>query len=220
MRNGTDWKLCWRASRDGWNANTFHYQCDEKGPTITIIRVGKYIFGGYTSLPWPSKYYNEDDLRVQCEVYPRYWSVCVGCLSLPRGARFSSLPPNACSTENTTKTWPQSYRFAFFLSFAKVVQCLKYSKIWLNLIFVALNLTFIRGQKAFPVFLPDRVVIRLPCARSRPTFQNLENTMWLAKHGKGMLSNQLSRRLGGGMKNELPQKCQPGRLRLPRTRSF
>ena len=63
MRNGTDWKLCWRASRDGWNANTFHSLCDEKGPTITIIRVGKYIFGGYTSLPWPSKYYNEDDLR-------------------------------------------------------------------------------------------------------------------------------------------------------------
>ena len=72
MRNGTDWKLCWRASRDGWNANTFHSLCDEKGPTITIIRVGKYIFGGYTSLPWPSKYYNEDDSRVQCEVYPRY----------------------------------------------------------------------------------------------------------------------------------------------------
>ena len=167
MRNGTDWKLCWRASRDGWNANTFHSLCDEKGPTITIIRVGKYIFGGYTSLPWPSKYYNEDDLRVQCEVYPRYWSVCVGCLSLPRGARFSSLPPNACSTENTTKTWPQSYRFAFFLSFAKVMQCLKYSKIWLNLIFVALNLTFIRGQKAFPVFLADRVIIRLPCGQGQ-----------------------------------------------------
>ena len=73
MRNtGTDWKLCWRASRDGWNVNTFRSLCDEKGPTITIIRVGKYIFGGYTSLPWPGKYCNEVDLRVQCEVYPRY----------------------------------------------------------------------------------------------------------------------------------------------------
>ena len=73
MRNtGTDWKLCWRASRDGWNANTFHSLCDEKGPTITIIRVGKYIFGGYTSLPWPGKYHNKEDFRVQCEVYPRY----------------------------------------------------------------------------------------------------------------------------------------------------
>ena len=105
MRSGTDWKLCWRASRDGWNANTFHYLCDEKGPTITIIRVGKYIFGGYTSLPWPSKYYNEDDLRVQCEVYPTYWSVCVGCLSLQRrrfeGSSFF-IPPykRQCSTEN------------------------------------------------------------------------------------------------------------------------
>ena len=57
--NGTgDWKLCWRASQDGWSANTFHSLCDNKGPTITIIRVGKYIFGGYSSLRWPSKYHS------------------------------------------------------------------------------------------------------------------------------------------------------------------
>ena len=44
------WKRCWRASVDGWASSTFHSRCDGKGPTVTIIRVGKYIFGGYTSI--------------------------------------------------------------------------------------------------------------------------------------------------------------------------
>ena len=47
------WKRCWRASVDGWAATTFHSGCDNKGPTVTIIRVGgTYIFGGYTNLSW------------------------------------------------------------------------------------------------------------------------------------------------------------------------
>ncbi|CAH3173153.1 unnamed protein product [Porites evermanni] len=49
------WKRCWRASVDGWAASTFHSRCDNKGPTVTIIRVGgTYIFGGYTKLSWSS----------------------------------------------------------------------------------------------------------------------------------------------------------------------
>ena len=47
------WKRCWRASVDGWNVSAFHSGCDNKGPTVTIIRVGgTYIFGGYTKLSW------------------------------------------------------------------------------------------------------------------------------------------------------------------------
>ena len=46
------WKRCWHASVDGWAASTFHSQCDNKGPTVTIVKVGSYIFGGYTSLSW------------------------------------------------------------------------------------------------------------------------------------------------------------------------
>ena len=47
------WKRCWLASVDGWAASTFHSGCDNKGPTVTIIRVGgTYIFGGYTKLSW------------------------------------------------------------------------------------------------------------------------------------------------------------------------
>ena len=46
------WKRCWRASVDGWASSTFHSRCDGKGPTVTIIRVGRYIFGGYTNRSW------------------------------------------------------------------------------------------------------------------------------------------------------------------------
>ncbi|CAH3143472.1 unnamed protein product, partial [Pocillopora meandrina] len=46
------WKRCWRASVDGWASTTFHSKCDNKGPTLTIIHVGLYIFGGYTSTSW------------------------------------------------------------------------------------------------------------------------------------------------------------------------
>ncbi|XP_068762767.1 uncharacterized protein [Montipora capricornis] len=43
---------CWRAKTDGWAASTFHSNCDGKGPTVTIIEVGSYIFGGYTDVSW------------------------------------------------------------------------------------------------------------------------------------------------------------------------
>ena len=46
-------------------------------------------------------------------------------------------------------------------------KCVQYSKIWLNLIFAAVNLTFIRGQKAFPVFRADQEIIRLPCGQGQ-----------------------------------------------------
>ncbi|XP_068762572.1 hemicentin-2-like isoform X2 [Montipora capricornis] len=45
---------CWRAKTDGWAASTFHRNCDGKGPTVTIIKVGSYIFGGYTDISWSS----------------------------------------------------------------------------------------------------------------------------------------------------------------------
>ena len=50
------WIICWRATRDGWAASTFHSRCDGKSPTITIVQVTnnnkKYVFGGYASEPW------------------------------------------------------------------------------------------------------------------------------------------------------------------------
>ncbi|KXJ21382.1 Mucin-like protein [Exaiptasia diaphana] len=49
------WIRCWRAASDGWDVDsTFHRQCDNKGPTVTIVRVGSYIFGGYSDISWDS----------------------------------------------------------------------------------------------------------------------------------------------------------------------
>ena len=49
------WNLCYRASRDGWSSEDFHRHCDNKGPTVTLVRVGDYIFGGYTDQNWEGK---------------------------------------------------------------------------------------------------------------------------------------------------------------------
>ena len=46
------WKLCYRASSYGWAASTFHSNCDGKHNTVTIIKRGQYVFGGYTDIPW------------------------------------------------------------------------------------------------------------------------------------------------------------------------
>jgi len=46
------WKLCYRASSDGGDGKTFHEKCDGKPNTVTIVKVGEYVFGGYTNVPW------------------------------------------------------------------------------------------------------------------------------------------------------------------------
>ena len=53
----SDFVRCWHAKTDGWAASTFHNNCDGKGPTVTIIKVGNYTFGGYTNVPWHSGKY-------------------------------------------------------------------------------------------------------------------------------------------------------------------
>ena len=50
--NEPQWKLCFRASTHGWAATVFHGRCDGKPHTVVIIKVGQYVFGGYTDLPW------------------------------------------------------------------------------------------------------------------------------------------------------------------------
>ena len=46
------WNLCYRASRDGWSAQDFHRHCDNKGPTVVLVKVNDCIFGGYTDQHW------------------------------------------------------------------------------------------------------------------------------------------------------------------------
>ncbi|XP_078353557.1 uncharacterized protein LOC144638224 isoform X3 [Oculina patagonica] len=46
--------LLFRASTDGYTPADFHRCCDNKGPTLVVIKSGEYIFGGYTSQSWES----------------------------------------------------------------------------------------------------------------------------------------------------------------------
>ena len=50
--HSTKWTLCYRASEDNWNGATFHCKCDKKGPTVTIIKVKKNVFGGFIKSSW------------------------------------------------------------------------------------------------------------------------------------------------------------------------
>jgi len=46
--------LLYRGSTDGKRPADFHRCCDNKGPTLVLIKSGEYIFGGYTSKSWES----------------------------------------------------------------------------------------------------------------------------------------------------------------------
>ena len=43
-----EYRLLFRASRDGFAASTFHFQCDNKGPRVAVVKSGENIFGGFT----------------------------------------------------------------------------------------------------------------------------------------------------------------------------
>ena len=46
-------ELLWKGTRDGFGASVFHTKCNNKGPTLTIIKSNNdKIFGGYTSQSW------------------------------------------------------------------------------------------------------------------------------------------------------------------------
>ena len=49
---GKQWQLCFRASDNAYSAWAFHFACDNKGPTVTLVRVGGNVFGGYTDKSW------------------------------------------------------------------------------------------------------------------------------------------------------------------------
>jgi hypothetical protein len=53
------WTLCYRAT-DG-DAGVFHKQCDNQGPTITVLKTGAgKILGGYNELDWQSSIPNSN----------------------------------------------------------------------------------------------------------------------------------------------------------------
>ena len=49
---GSSWKKCYTASKDGWDSHDFHVGCDQRGATVTLVKVGISVFGGYTDREW------------------------------------------------------------------------------------------------------------------------------------------------------------------------
>ncbi|CAH3158324.1 unnamed protein product, partial [Pocillopora meandrina] len=47
--NSSQWLLC-----HGWAVSTFHTSCDHRPNTVTIIKYGQNVFGGYTDITWDS----------------------------------------------------------------------------------------------------------------------------------------------------------------------
>ena len=60
----SEWRLLFRASRDGFAALAFHSKCDNKGPTVTVVKSSGNIFGGFTGNAWKSKI-NWYDFKIQ-----------------------------------------------------------------------------------------------------------------------------------------------------------
>ena len=55
-KNSVKFELIFRMSENGSKSSDFHKYCDNKGPTLTIIKTTKNkIFGGFTPLDWKDK---------------------------------------------------------------------------------------------------------------------------------------------------------------------
>eukprot|EP01113_Clastostelium_recurvatum_P022758 TRINITY_DN2726_c0_g1_i4.p1 TRINITY_DN2726_c0_g1~~TRINITY_DN2726_c0_g1_i4.p1 ORF type:complete len:332 (-),score=51.93 TRINITY_DN2726_c0_g1_i4:24-1019(-) len=51
---GQKWRLLFKGTRDSFDSLAFHTKCDNIGPTYTIVRSGKNVFGGYNPHSWNS----------------------------------------------------------------------------------------------------------------------------------------------------------------------
>ena len=55
-KNSIQFELIFQMSKDGSNSENFHKLCDNKGPTLILIKTTKNkIFGGFTPLNWSNK---------------------------------------------------------------------------------------------------------------------------------------------------------------------
>ena len=56
FNKSSQWKLIYRASEHGYTSSSFHEHCDDKGPTLIIIKTtGGWIFGGYITKSWSTQ---------------------------------------------------------------------------------------------------------------------------------------------------------------------
>ena len=52
IRDYAMWKRCYSADNSSWSTAEFHSNCDFKGPSLTVIRVREYVFGGFVEQSW------------------------------------------------------------------------------------------------------------------------------------------------------------------------
>jgi len=45
-------EIIYRGTRDGGTAQIFHEKCDNQGPTISLLKTEKSVFGGYSPINW------------------------------------------------------------------------------------------------------------------------------------------------------------------------
>ena len=57
QKPGSRFVLIYRASYHGWASSIFHSLCDNMGSTVTVVKSGDNIFGGYTEQSWDSKFF-------------------------------------------------------------------------------------------------------------------------------------------------------------------
>jgi len=61
-KTNVKFELLWKGSRDGFKAATFHSKCNDKGPTVTVIKSEhNNVFGGFTSEAWTGSCQNKHD---------------------------------------------------------------------------------------------------------------------------------------------------------------
>ncbi len=65
--NNRKWRLLYRASEHGYTAKSFHECCDDKGPTLIVIKSsGGWLFGGYTTQSWSGSIYYDIVIIIRC----------------------------------------------------------------------------------------------------------------------------------------------------------
>ena len=61
------WMLIYRASEHDYTASSFHEYCDDRGPTLVVIKSSEgWIFGGYTTQSWSENgiYYDTATINI------------------------------------------------------------------------------------------------------------------------------------------------------------
>ena len=81
LPHGAICSLLFRASDDGKRPADFHRCCDNKGPTVVLIKHGEFILGGYTSKSWQGGIYVWLILRLSLVLFAKFKSL-LSCMAV------------------------------------------------------------------------------------------------------------------------------------------